>query len=85
MTAAPTSTAAPVPVDVAAPPEAPVPTMRFLPCADVGVLVELESLAYVLALHEALAGDLPTAWSTWSRPPARCCCTSTPAAPACRR
>jgi KipI family sensor histidine kinase inhibitor len=33
--------------------------MRFLPCADVGVLVELGSLADVLALHEALAGDLP--------------------------
>lgn len=59
MTAVPTSTAAPAPVGAAAPPEAPVTTMRFLPCADVGLLVELDSLADVLALHEALADELP--------------------------
>lgn len=38
---------------------APVPPMRFLPCADVGVLVELQSLDAVLALHQALVDDPP--------------------------
>lgn len=33
--------------------------MRVLWCADSGVLVELDDLAAVLALHAALTGDLP--------------------------
>jgi KipI family sensor histidine kinase inhibitor len=59
VTAATTSTEELVAADPASPTSGPVTTMRFLPCADVGVLVELDSLTDVLVLHEALADALP--------------------------
>ncbi|MHC8560786.1 hypothetical protein ACW23B_01680 [Streptomyces albidoflavus] len=47
--------------------------MRFLPCADQGLLVGTASLDEALALYRALEESPPPASRTSSRPPARSC------------